>query len=287
MENLKIKVALIQLACGLNVGDNEEKTISQIKKAAAAGANIICLQELFNAIYFCQYVRVDSYQYARKYPNPSLDRLQSLATSLGIVLVVPFFEEAMPGVYFNSAVIYDADGTALGIYRKNHIPEGPQYLEKYYFTPGDLGYPVFNTKYGKIGIGICWDQWFPEVARILALQGAEILLYPTAIGSEPDRPDFDSSDPWRTIIRSHAIANNVFVGAVNRVGTETEMSFYGKSFIANPFGEILADGGGQEGVIMAACDLSEIRAARELLQFFRDRRVDTYQPLLQRLIPQI
>ncbi|NBU35014.1 MAG: N-carbamoylputrescine amidase [Bacteroidetes bacterium] len=283
MKNEKINVALIQLACSLDVKENEEKTIIQIKNAAKAGAHIICLQELFNAIYFCQYVDVESYKFAQKYPNPSVERLQILAKSLGIVLIVPFFEEAMPGVYFNSAVIYDADGSALGIYRKNHIPEGPQYLEKYYFTPGNLGYPVFDTKYGKIGIGICWDQWFPEVARILSLQGAEILLYPTAIGSEPDRPDFDSSEPWRTIIRSHAIANNVFVGAVNRVGKESEMSFYGKSFVANPYGEIIADAGGQDQIILASCDLTEIRASRELLQFFRDRRVDTYQPLLNKI----
>jgi N-carbamoylputrescine amidase len=221
--------------------------------------------------------------YAQKFPNASTDKLQALAKRLGIVLVVPFFEEALPGVYFNSAVVYDRDGTYLGKYRKNHIPEGPQYLEKYYFTPGDLGYPIFKTQFGIIGIGICWDQWFPEVARILALQGAEILLYPTAIGSEPDRPEFDSSEPWRTIIRSHAIANNVFVGAVNRVGVETEMSFYGKSFIANPFGDIIADAGHQDEIILATCDLSEIRASRELLQFFRDRRVDTYQPLLKKL----
>lgn len=283
MNNTEIKLALIQSACGADVQENENRTQRQIEEAAGLGANIVCLQELFNAIYFCQYVDVKSYRYAQKFPNASTDKLQALAKRLGIVLVVPFFEEALPGVYFNSAVVYDRDGTYLGKYRKNHIPEGPQYLEKYYFTPGDLGYPIFKTQFGIIGIGICWDQWFPEVARILALQGAEILLYPTAIGSEPDRPEFDSSEPWRTIIRSHAIANNVFVGAVNRVGVETEMSFYGKSFIANPFGAIIADAGHQDEIILATCDLSEIRASRELLQFFRDRRVDTYQPLLKKL----
>lgn len=280
----EINLALIQSACGPDVQENEDRTRKQIEIAAAQGANIVCLQELFNAIYFCQYVDVRSYRYAQPFPNSSTDKLQMLAKRLGIVLVVPFFEEALPGVYFNSAVVYDSDGTYLGKYRKNHIPEGPQYLEKYYFTPGDLGYPIFNTRFGVIGVGICWDQWFPEVARILALQGAEILLYPTAIGSEPDRPDFDSSEPWRTIIRSHAIANNVFVGAVNRVGVETDMSFYGKSFIANPFGDIVASAGGHDEIIMANCDLSEIRASRELLQFFRDRRIDTYQPLLKRML---
>ena len=283
MNRTEIKLALIQSACGADVQENENRTQRQIEEAAGLGASIVCLQELFNAIYFCQYVDVKSYRYAQKFPNASTDKLQALAKRLGIVLVVPFFEEALPGVYFNSAVVYDRDGTYLGKYRKNHIPEGPQYLEKYYFTPGDLGYPIFKTQFGIIGIGICWDQWFPEVARILALQGAEILLYPTAIGSEPDRPEFDSSEPWRTIIRSHAIANNVFVGAVNRVGVETEMSFYGKSFIANPFGDIIADAGHQDEIILATCDLSEIRASRELLQFFRDRRVDTYQPLLNKI----
>ncbi len=283
MNNTEIKLALIQSACGADVQENENRTLKQIEEAAGLGANIVCLQELFNAIYFCQYVDVKSYRYAQKFPNASTDKLQEVAKRLGIVLVVPFFEEALPGVYFNTAVVYDRDGTYLGKYRKNHIPEGPQYLEKYYFTPGDLGYPIFKTQFGIIGIGICWDQWFPEVARILALQGAEILLYPTAIGSEPDRPEFDSSEPWRTIIRSHAIANNVFVGAVNRVGVETEMSFYGKSFIANPYGDIIAGAGNQDEIIMATCDLSEIRASRELLQFFRDRRVDTYHPLLKKL----
>jgi len=283
MNRTEIKLALIQSACGADVQENENRTLRQIEEAAGLGANIVCLQELFNAIYFCQYVDVKSYRYAQKFPNASTDKIQALAKRLGIVLVVPFFEEALPGVYFNTAVVYDRDGTYLGKYRKNHIPEGPQYLEKYYFTPGDLGYPIFKTQFGTIGIGICWDQWFPEVARILALQGAEILLYPTAIGSEPDRPEFDSSEPWRTIIRSHAIANNVFVGAVNRVGVETEMSFYGKSFVANPYGDILASAGGQDQIIMATCDLSEIRASRELLQFFRDRRVDTYQPLLNKI----
>ena len=283
MNNTEIKLALIQSACGADVQENENRTLKQIEEAARLGANIVCLQELFNAIYFCQYVDVKSYRYAQKFPNASTDKLQEVAKRLGIVMVVPFFEEALPGVYFNTAVVYDRDGTYLGKYRKNHIPEGPQYLEKYYFTPGDFGYPIFKTQFGTIGIGICWDQWFPEVARILALQGAEILLYPTAIGSEPDRPEFDSSEPWRTIIRSHAIANNVFVGAVNRVGVETEMSFYGKSFIANPYGDIIAGAGNQDEIIMATCDLSEIRASRELLQFFRDRRVDTYQPLLKKL----
>ena len=277
-----VTLALLQLACGTDVKENEEKTYAWVERAAAAGAQVLCLQELFNAVYFCQYVDVRSYDYALPFPNPATDRLQAMAKQLGIVLIVPFFEEAMPGVYFNSVVVFDADGTYLGKYRKNHIPEGPQYLEKYYFTPGDLGYPVFQTRFGKIGVGICWDQWFPETARIFALQGAEFLLYPTAIGSEPDRPEYDSSAAWQTVIRSHGIANGLFVGAVNRVGVETEMSFYGKSFVSGPLGDILAQGGEGEELLIAPCDRKQIREARNLFQFFRDRRVDTYGPLLEK-----
>jgi len=283
MTEKMVRLALLQLACGDNIGRNEEKTELRIREAAGQGAHIICLQELFNARYFCQFVDVRSYAFALPFPNAATDRMQNLARELGVVLVVPFFEEALPGIYFNTAVVFDADGSYLGKYRKNHIPDGPQYLEKYYFTPGDLGYPVFQTRFAKLGIGICWDQWFPEVARLLALQGAEILLYPTAIGSEPDRPDFDSSQPWQTIIRAHAIANNVFVGAANRVGTEADMTFYGRSFVAGPYGEILASTGEGEAIVLADCPLASIRESRELLQFFRDRRTDTYRPLLEKV----
>jgi N-carbamoylputrescine amidase len=210
--------------------------------------------------------------------------MAGLSAELGSVLIVPIFEEARPGVYFNTAVVFDADGRELGKYRKTHIPDGPQYHEKFYFTPGNLGYPVFRTRHGTIGVGICWDQWFPEVSRIFALEGAEILFFPTAIGSEPDRPGYSSAEAWRTVIRSHAITNGLFVAAVNRVGVEDQMTFYGESFVCDPFGEILARAGAEEAVLLADIDLGRIRELRELLHFLRDRRIETYEPLLQRLV---
>lgn len=279
-----VKVALIQLACGVDVNANIAKTEERIREAAAHGANIVCLQELFNTQYFPQQVDVKYYALAEPLPSPTTERMGRLAGELGMVIIVPVFEEAQPGVYFNSVVIYDADGRYLGKYRKNHIPDGPQYLEKYYFTPGDLGYPIFNTKYGKLAVGICWDQWFPEAARIFALQGAEIIFYPTAIGSEPDRPDYSSASAWRTIIRAHGIANGVFVAAANRVGIEQNMTFYGQSFISDPFGDCLAQAGDQEELIYAELDYTKIRELRDLFQFFRDRRVDTYSPILKKVI---
>lgn len=282
--NNTIKIALIQLACSTDVEANIAKTEARVREAVAGGANIVCLQEIFNTQYFPQRIDVKHYALAEPIPSPTTERMGQLAGELEVVLIVPIFEEAQPGIYFNSVVVFDADGTYLGKYRKNHIPDGPQYLEKYYFTPGDLGYPIFETQYGKVGVGICWDQWFPEVARIFALQGAEIIFYPTAIGSEPDRPGYSSAEAWQTIIRSHGIANGVFVAATNRVGVEDEMSFYGCSFISDPFGDLLAQAGSDEQIIYADLDYSKNRELRELLQFFRDRRVDTYAPILKRVI---
>lgn len=279
-----VRIGLVQMKCTTDVKENEKQAIDRIRKAAESGARIICLQELFNAQYFCQFIDVKSYAYAAPVPNDSLLALQQLARELGVVLIVPVYEEALPGVYFNTAIVYDADGRYLGKYRKNHIPDGPQYLEKYYFTPGDLGYPVFDTRYGRIAVGICWDEWFPEVARIFALQGAGIIFYPSAIGSEPDRPDYSSAEAWKTVIRSHAITNGVFVAAPNRVGTEVDMTFYGNSFVADPFGEVLSEAGSGEEIVLADCSLKKIREARELLHFIRDRRVDTYQPLLKQVL---
>jgi len=278
------KIAILQLACGTDVAANEEKHIARIREAAANGAQIICLQELFNAQYFPQYVQVESYRYAQKIPAPNTDRMGSLAKELGVVLIVPIYEETLAGVYFNTALVFDADGAYLGKYRKNHIPEGPQYLEKYYFTPGDLGYPVFDTRFGRIAIGICWDEWFPEVARIFALQGAQIIFYPSAIGSEPDRPEYSSHEAWQTVIRAHGITNGVFIATPNRVGEEGEMSFYGKSFISDPFGIFLAMADGEETILYADCDFNQIQEARQLLHFLRDRRIDTYGPLLNRVL---
>ena len=279
-----VKIALTQLACGTDVKANEQKHIAHIREAAANGAKIIGLQELFNAQYFPQTVAVEGYQFAAKIPSELTQTLSELAAELAVVLIVPIYEEAMAGVYFNTALVFDADGSYLGKYRKNHIPDGPQYHEKFYFTPGDMGYPVFDTRYGRIAVGICWDEWFPEVARIFALQGANILFYPSAIGSEPDRPDYSSHEAWQTVIRAHGITNGVFIAASNRVGVEGAMTFYGHSFISDPFGDFLSKAEKDETIIYADCDMGKIREARELLHFFRDRRVDTYAPLLQKIL---
>ncbi len=280
----KVKIAILQLTCSEDIQANENKSQQKIREAAANGAQIICLQELYNAVYFAQNVKVENYTYAQKIGDEGTSKMQALAKELGIVLIVPIYEEALPGLYFNTVLVYDADGTYLGKYRKTHIPDGPQYHEKYYFTPGDLGYPVFNTKFGCIAIGICWDEWFPEVARIFALQGAEILFYPSAIGSEPDRPEYSSADAWKTVIRSHSITNGIFVAAPNRVGTEDQMTFYGNSFISDPFGTLIAEADEKENILYADCDLKKIREARELLHFLRDRRTDTYAPLLKQVL---
>jgi N-carbamoylputrescine amidase len=276
-----VKIAITQLRCTPNVPENVEQHIRHIREAAQNGANIICLQEVFDAQYFPQTVDVKNYAFARPIPSPLNDTMSALAAELGVVLIVPIYEEAMPGLYFNTAMVFDADGTYLGKYRKTHIPDGPQYLEKYYFTPGDLGYPVFDTRFGRIAVGICWDEWFPEVARLFALKGAQIIFYPSAIGSEPDRPEYSSHVAWQTVIRSHGITNGVFIAAPNRVGTEADMTFYGHSFISDPFGEFLAEAGSEEAILYANCDFGKIREARELLHFLRDRRVDTYGGLLK------
>jgi N-carbamoylputrescine amidase len=278
------RVALLQLTAAEDTALNLRRAEEKIREAASRGAVIICLQELFQSRYFPQRVNVGSYALAETLPSKTTERMAALAAEVQAVLIVPVFEEARPGVYFNTAVVFDADGRGLGKYRKTHIPDGPQYHEKFYFTPGNLGYPVFRTRHGVLGVGICWDQWYPEVARVLALEGAEILFYPSAIGSEPDRPGYSSAEAWRTVIRSHAIANGVFVAAVNRVGIEDDMTFYGESFVADPFGEVLVRGGASEEVLLADLDLGRIRELRELLHFLRDRRIDTYQPLLSRIV---
>jgi N-carbamoylputrescine amidase len=278
------RVALLQLSAAEDAAENLRKTEGRIREAASRGAAIVCLQELFESRYFPQRVDVARYKLAEALPSKTTERMASIAAELGVVLIVPVFEQARPGVYFNTAVIFDADGRELGKYRKTHIPDGPQYHEKFYFTPGNLGYPVFRTSHGVIGVGICWDQWFPEVARVFALQGAEMLFYPSAIGSEPDRPGFSSAEAWRTVIRSHAIANGVFAAAVNRVGVEDEMTFYGESFVADPFGEVLVGAGAEEEVLIADLDLGRVRELRELFHFLRDRRIDTYRPLLERIV---
>jgi N-carbamoylputrescine amidase len=282
--SMKANVAVIQMACGVDDSLNVEKGVAMVRTAAQSGANIICLQELYSGRYFPQTVSVENYRFAVPETHPSVTVMGEVAREMKAVVIVPFFEYAMDGVYFNSVVVYDADGTKLGKFRKVHIPDGPQYHEKFYFTPGDTGYPVFVTKYGTIAVGICWDEWFPEVARIFALKGAQILFYPSAIGSEPDHPEYSSRDAWQTVIRAHGIANNVFIAAVNRVGQEDAMTFYGNSFISNPNGDILACGTTHEMIVQAEVDLREIRRFRDLLQFHRDRRPETYGELMHKVI---
>ena len=275
------RLALIQRAIEPDRDAAHRGAMAGVREAAARGAQIVCLPELYDLPYFPRQVAVEAWRLAERQPSERVRELGRLAAELGVVLVVPVFEEAAPGVLFNSAVLYDADGSQLGCYRKNHIPDGPGYHEKYYFTPGDRGYPVWQTAFGRIGVGVCWDSWFPETARLLALGGADLLLFPTAIGSEPDRPGYSSEDAWRTVMRGHAIANGVFVGAPNRVGVEGPMTYYGGTFACDPFGEVIACAGAGPEIVFADLDFGRNRDLRELLQFFRDRRADTYGGLLR------
>ncbi|MBW2428058.1 MAG: carbon-nitrogen hydrolase [Deltaproteobacteria bacterium] len=279
---MRVNVALIQMSCGADVRQNIDKAAAMVQQAAADGANIVCLQELFASRYFPQTVDVKNYGLARPLPNESVEVMQKISAAKKVTIIVPVYECARPGINFNTAVIIDADGSIAGKFRKVHIPEGPQYLEKYYFTPGDLGYPVFKTAHAVIGIGICWDEWFPEVARILGIKGAQIIFYPSAIGSEPDRPEYSSQAAWETVVKSHGIVNGLFIAALNRVGREDDMRFYGGSFISNPFGDVLARGDNHSDQVVAAeLDLNQIREFRDLFHFYRDRRPETYQELLK------
>ncbi|RNB92548.1 N-carbamoylputrescine amidase [Brevibacillus fluminis] len=276
-----VTIGLVQMKCGEDIAQNTACTVEKIKEAAAKGAQIVCLQELFNAQYCGQQLDVTLYDTAEPVDCTMLAGMSELAKSLGIVLIVPFYEKAGRGLYFNSAAVYDADGRHLGTTRKNHIPHAPQYEEKYYFAPGNTGYPVYETRFGKIGIGICWDEWFPEVARILALKGAEILFYPSAIGSDHDNPELSLRPSWEKAISAHGISNGVFIAASNRVGRENAMTFYGGSFVSDPLGTVLQSLDAKEGILIQQIDLGQIDFARNLLQFLRDRRPETYGPLLE------
>lgn len=276
------RLGLVQMGCGPDRDANHARAAALAAQARDAGASLVALQELFAGIYFPQYLESRFYDLAEPIPGPTYDFLSRLARELKVVLVGSLYERHMDGVYYNTAVVFHEDGRLAGKARKMHIPDGPQYCEKYYFTPGDTGYPVFETSFGRIAVPTCWDQWFPELARIYALEGAELILYPTAIGSEPEHPELSTADAWETVIRSHAIANGCFVAAVNRVGREDRMTFYGGSFVADPLGRILAKAGDGEQVLVADLDRGAIRAARDLLQMLRDRRPETYGRLLQR-----
>ena len=283
----KVIIGLIQNSCSDNLEANISKTVSGIREAAKEGAQIILLQELFNTTYFCREVDDKFFDWSQPIPGPITDKFSSLAKDLKVVIVAPFFEKRAPGIYHNSLVVIDADGSLMGTYRKKHIPDDPGFYEKYYFTPGEDEYSVFDTKYAKIGPLICWDQWYPEAARITALKGAEILVYPTAIGTLPDEDTAMSKEfleAWQTIQRSHAIANGCYVASINRSGQEGELSFWGHSFVAGPFGQMLAEAGTDEEVLLAEIDPAKIEKQRQVWPFFRDRRIDTYKPILKRYI---
>lgn len=280
-----VTLAATQFACGWDIEKNLARAEALVRQAAGAGAQIVLLQELFETPYFCQDQLADHYALARPFAdNPMIARFARLAGELGVVLPVSFFERAGHS-HFNSLAMVDADGSVLGLYRKSHIPDGPGYQEKFYFTPGDTGFKVWKTRFGVVGAGICWDQWFPESARAMALKGAEILFYPTAIGTEPPpAPPVDSRDHWRRVMQGHAGANYMPLVASNRIGRETgqagEVTFYGSSFIASPTGEIVAElGRGDEGIVTASFDLDAVAKMRASWGLFRDRRPDLYGPL--------
>lgn len=284
-----IKIAALQFSCCSQVQENIDKAETMVREAASNGANLILLPELFERPYFCQEKRYDYYDYALPLTeNPAIRRFQSVAGELGVVIPVSFYERDVQRL-FNSIAMIDADGSILGVYRKTHIPDDHFYQEKFYFTPGDTGFKVFETRFGAVGVGICWDQWFPETARCMAVQGAEILLYPTAIGSEPIL-NVDSSGHWRRVMLGHAAANLVPVAAANRIGTETVMpceenggqssslTFYGSSFIADATGELVASAGRDtEEILYASFDLDSLREERFSWGLFRDRRPETYR----------
>jgi N-carbamoylputrescine amidase len=281
----KVKVAATQFACSTDADANVQKAEALVRKAAAEGARIVLLQELFQTPYFCKDQRQELFALAHSVEgHPVIARMSRIAAELGVVLPVSFFERAN-NAYFNSLMMIDADGKTLGLYRKSHIPDGPGYQEKYYFNPGDTGFRVWSTRHAKIGVGICWDQWFPECARSMALQGAEILFYPTAIGSEPQNPRLNSRDHWQRVMQGHAGANLMPLVASNRTGFEQgescSIDFYGSSFIAGPQGEMVAEAGeDEEAVLTAEFDLEEIRLMRASWGLFRDRRPELYTPLL-------
>lgn len=283
-----INIGLIQMSCKSNTSANLEKAITGISEAASKGAHIICLQELFSSLYFCNTEDYDNFKLAESIPGPTTEKLQKIAREKEVVVIASLFEKQAEGLYFNTAAVIDADGNYLGKYRKTHIPDDPGYFEKFYFTPGDSGYKIFKTRYARVGILICWDQWYPEAARLTSLAGAEILFYPTAIGwaaSQSDAVNLEQYDAWQTIQRSHAIANGVHVVAINRTGREGDMQFWGGSFVAGPFGQILFQASHtDEEVGVVPADLSKTGFYRNHWPFLRDRRIDTYGPITSRYI---
>jgi N-carbamoylputrescine amidase len=283
-----VTVALVQMCCAAAKEANVQQALARIAEAAERGANIIALQELFTGPYFCQTEDHRWFAEAEPIPGPTSAALAAAAKKHGVVIIGSLFERRAPGLYHNTAVILDADGAQAGVYRKMHIPDDPLYYEKFYFTPGDLGFPSFPTKYGRVGVCICWDQWYPEAARLTALGGAEIIFYPTAIGWLPaEKAEFGASqhNAWETMMRSHAIANGVFIAAPNRVGREGALQFWGGSFVSDPNGNLLAKAGHEnEEILLAQCDLGLIDVVRTHWPFLRDRRIDAYGDLTKRYL---
>lgn len=278
------------MGCTADAQDNMSKAIKGIRDAAAQGAQIVCLQELFTSLYFCDVEDYENFKLAEPIPGPSTDILSAVAKELGVVVIASLFEKRAQGLYHNTTAVIDADGSYLGKYRKMHIPDDPAYFEKFYFTPGDLGYKVFKTKYATLGVLICWDQWYPEAARLTSLMGAEILFYPTAIGwatSQDAATNEEQYNAWQTIQRSHAVANGVHVVSVNRVGFEQNgaMKFWGGSFVSNPFGSLIVKAShDNEEVIVTDIDLAKTDSYRTHWPFMRDRRIDSYGDIVKRYI---
>ncbi len=289
----KAVLGLIQMRCSPSPEENFASAIGWIREAAGRGANVICLPELFRSQYFCQTEDHAHFALAEAVPGPSTEALAELARELGVVIIASLFERRGPGVFHNTAGVLDADGAYLGKYRKMHIPDDPLYYEKFYFTPGDLGFRAWDTAYGKLGVCVCWDQWYPEAARLTALQGAEVLFYPTAIGwhpSERERFGAEQHDAWETVQRGHAIANGCYVAGTNRVGHETPngepgIIFWGQSFVCDPAGKVIARGSAdREEVLVVEIDLARVETQRTHWPFFRDRRIDAYDGLRKRFL---
>jgi N-carbamoylputrescine amidase len=288
-----VKLGLLQSACSANPAENLKKTLALAEKAAKQGAQIICTQELFRSQYFCQKEDHEYFKLAEPIPGPSTKAFQKLAKKHKVVIIASLFEKRASGLYHNTAVIIDADGSLKGIYRKMHIPDDPQFYEKFYFTPGDLGFKAWETRYGKIGVCVCWDQWYPEAARLTAMQGAEILFYPTAIGWHPkEKKEYGENqhNAWELIQRSHAVANGCYVAVPNRIGLEKPaggdgLEFWGQSFVAGTSGQILAKASqNKEEILIVPVDLSKVDVTRTHWPFLRDRRIDAYGDLTKRLI---
>ncbi|HYT71747.1 MAG TPA: carbon-nitrogen hydrolase [Gemmatimonadales bacterium] len=285
-------IGLVQMAMSPDPDANLAKAVAKVEEAAAAGAQLVCLPELFRSLYFAQTEDVRLFDLAEPVPGPSTVALGKAARNAGVVVIAPVFERRAPGLYHNSAAVIDADGRVAGLYRKMHIPDDPAYYEKFYFTPGDLGFRVFDTRVGRIGTLVCWDQWYPEGARLTALQGAAVLLYPTAIGwhlREKATHGAEQLDAWRTIQRGHAIANGVYVAAVNRVGHERlagdGIEFWGSSFLADPFGRIVTEAPqDREAILFGEVDLTRIEEVRRGWPFLRDRRIDAYAGIGERFL---